>query len=172
MKLNTKILTVSAVMAALIFVLTVCFPVKIPVPSESGAAYFNLGDTLIYFASYILGGVPAMFAAALGSAAADVTLGAIVYALPTLVIKGAMGMICGKLTRNGSFKRYIFACVICGAVMVAGYAAFEWIAFGFTYVIASFPANCLQWVCGVGVALALYKPATKIRKHFLFRGEF
>ena len=167
---KTKQLTTAAIMAALIYVVIICLPIKIPLPAEGGA-YFNLGDTIIYFAAYILGGVPAMFASVIGCGLADLTLGSVIYILPTVIIKACMALICGRITKSGKFKSHFFACIIGGAVMAFGYAAFELIVFDWAYVAAAFPANCLQWVCGSAVGIALYKPSFKIRKHFHFRGE-
>ena len=167
---KTQQLTTAAIMAALIYIVIICLPVKIPLPAEGGA-YFNLGDTLIYFASYILGGVPALFASAIGCGLADLTLGSVIYILPTVIIKACMALICGRLTRSGNFKSYMLACIISGGVMACGYAAFELVVFDWAYVAAAFPANCLQWACGSAVGIALYKPALKIRRHFHFRGE-
>ena len=161
MKQTTKLITTSAIMAALVFVLTIL--VRVPVPALNGQAYFNLGDTMIYFAAYVLGGMPAMFAAGIGSFLADLSVGAVVYAIPTLIIKGFMGFLCGYMMKKGNFRMYLLACIIGGAIMTFGYALFEYFAFDVAYVLVSLPANCIQWACGAGVALVLYKVAKKTK---------
>lgn len=168
MKLSTRRLAVSSVMAALIFVLT--FSIRIPVPAlAGGGAYINLGDSLIYCAAFMLGGIPAMFAAGIGSMLADVAGGAFVYAPATLVIKGAMGIICGTMMLRPTFGKFLFASIIGGAVMVAGYGAYEYFVFGAAYALASLPFNLIQWCGGVAIALLLYMPFSKMRRNFRFR---
>ena len=169
MKNSTRRLTVSAVMAALVFVLTLS--IRIPVPALAGGAYINLGDSLIYCAAFILGGVPAMFAAGIGSMLADIAGGALIYAPATLVIKGAMGIVCGTLMFKGSFAKFVFASVVGGAIMVAGYGLYEIFVFGTAYALTSLPFNLIQWAGGVGIALLLYVPFSKMRRSFRFREE-
>ncbi len=169
MKLSTRKLAVSSVMAALIFILT--FSIRIPVPGLAGGAYLNLGDSLIYCAAFMLGGVPAMFAAGIGSLLADVAGGALIYAPATLVIKGMMGLACGAMLVKPSFGRFVFASVVGGAIMVAGYGVYEFFVFGTAYTLASLPFNLIQWGGGVGIALLLYLPFSKLRRTFRFREE-
>jgi len=156
-------------MAALIFILT--FSVRIPVPGLAGGAYLNLGDSLIYCAAYILGGIPAMFAAGIGSLLADIAGGALIYAPATLVIKGLMGLACGAMLLKPSFGRFVFACVTGGAIMVVGYGLYELFVFGAAYALTSLPFNLIQWAGGVAVALLLYLPFSKMRKSLRIREE-
>ena len=169
MKLSTRKLAVSSVMAALIFVLT--FSIRIPVPGLAGGAYLNLGDSLIYCTAFMLGGVPAMLAAGIGSMLADIAGGAFIYAPATLVIKGLMGLACGAMLVKPSFGRFVFASVAGGAIMAAGYGVYEIFVFGTVYALTSLPFNLIQWGGGVAVALLLYLPFTKLRRSFKFREE-
>ncbi|MDL2236662.1 ECF transporter S component [Christensenellaceae bacterium OttesenSCG-928-K19] len=163
---TTKKITMAAVMAALIFVVT--WLVKIPV--GIGHAYFNLGDVIIYMCAYLLGGPLAALAAAIGSGLADVAGGAVVYAVPTLIIKGLMGLVVGKVTGKQAFGRYVVACAAAGGIMVLGYGLFEFFMFGFSYMIASVPFNLLQWGIGVAAAAAIYGATRQIARYFDFRG--
>ncbi len=170
MKLSTRRLAVSSVMAALIFVIT--FLIRIPVPAlAGGGAYVNLGDSFIYCAAYMLGGIPAMFAAGIGSMLADVAGGAFIYAPATLVIKGVMGLACGIMMSKPSFGRFFAASVIGGAIMAGGYGIYEFFVFGAAYALTSVPFNLIQWGGGVGIALILYLPFSRMRKSFRFREE-
>ena len=169
MKLSTRKLAVSSVMAALIFILT--FSIRIPVPALAGGAYLNLGDSLIYCAAFLLGGIPAMFAAGIGSMLADIAGGALIYAPATLVIKGMMGLACGAMLARASFGRFVFTSVLGGAIMVAGYGIYEFFVFGTAYMLVSLPFNLIQWGGGVGIALLLYLPFSRLRKSFRFREE-
>ena len=112
MKLTTRKLAVSSVMAAVIFVIT--FSIRIPVPGLAGGAYLNVGDSLIYCAAFMLGGVPAMFAAGIGSLLADIAGGALIYAPATFIIKGMMGLTCGAMLAKPSFGRFVFASIVGG----------------------------------------------------------
>lgn len=168
MHLTTRKITVSAVMAALIFIIT--FLIHIPVPGTS-AAYINPGDAIIYLSAYIIGGVPAMFAAGIGSMLADIAGNAVVYAPATLVIKAVMGLVCGYMTVKPSLSRFVFACIVGGAVMVGGYGLFEYFYFGLAYAAGSVLFNLIQWAAGMAIAVVLYKPAVLMRKTYRFRKE-
>lgn len=163
---RTARLTTTAVMAALIFVVT--WLIKIPVP-VSGGAYLNFGDSVIYMCAYILGGPLGAACAGVGSALADLAGGAAVYALPTLAIKALMALVAGAITKKQTFGRYAIACVTGGAIMVAGYYGFELAFFGTVYATTSLPFNLIQWVGSVLVALALYQAVKRISVHYGFR---
>ena len=140
-------------------------------PGLAGGAYLNLGDSLIYCAAFMLGGIPAMFTAGIGSMLADIAGGALIYAPATLIIKGLMGLACGAMLVRPSFGRFVFASVLGGAIMVAGYGVYELFVFGAAYALTSLPFNLIQWGGGVAVALLLYLPFSKMRRSFKFREE-
>ncbi|GHU61834.1 membrane protein [Clostridia bacterium] len=155
-------ITTTALMAAIIFVVT--YLIRIPLPFASGG-YLNIGDAPIYIGAYLLGGPAGAIAAALGSALSDLAAGYVFYALPTAIIKGAMGLVAGALlTHNKSFSRYVSASVLGGAIMVGGYAVFEACAFNLNQALAAIPFNAVQWGAGVLVASALYPAITRIRR--------
>jgi uncharacterized membrane protein len=89
-------------MAAIIFVVT--YVVRIPMPIASGG-YLNIGDTPLYIAAYLLGGPAGAIAGALGSAMSDLAAGFVVYAIPTAIIKGTMGFICGVIMNRARQQR-------------------------------------------------------------------
>ena len=68
-------ITVAAVFAALVFVVTSQIP-PIPIPATSG--YFNIGETTIYIAALVFGPLVGALAGGIGSALSDIYLG---YAL-------------------------------------------------------------------------------------------
>jgi predicted membrane protein len=90
---NVHKLTLCAVMAALLFVLT--FLIRIPILASGG--YIHIGDTIIYLCGYILGGYLGAAIAGIGSALADLAAGAVIYILPTFVIKALMGFMVGLI---------------------------------------------------------------------------
>ena len=154
----------TAMMAAVIFVVT--YIVRVPMPIAAGG-YINIGDTAVYVAAALLGGPAGMISAAIGSALADLTAGYVMYILPTVIVKGLMGFICGRLMERGGFGRFFGASAIGGAIMVGGYAAFDTVLFNTNQALAGLPFNSIQWVCGVAVALAFYPAVVRIQKNFL-----
>ena len=158
---NVKNLTTTALMAAVIFVVT--FLIRIPMPIASGG-YLNIGDAPVYIAASLLGGPGGMIAAAVGSALSDLSAGYVVYIIPTAIIKGLMGLVCGKLMEKAGFARFVIAALIGGAIMVGGYAAFETVLFNVNQALVSALFNVIQWGCGVAVAAAFYPVVPRIRK--------
>lgn len=85
MKKNVfRTMVMSAVMAALVFVLT--YTAKIPTPT----GYVHLGDAAVYLAAALLPTPYAVFAAGLGGALSDILGGYISYAIPTFIIKAML----------------------------------------------------------------------------------
>ena len=155
-------------MAALIFIVT--YVIRIPMPIASGG-YINIGDATVYIAAALLGGPAGMIAAAAGSSLADLASGFVHYMLPTAVVKGLMGFVCGKLMEKESFIRFLIASIIGGAIMVLGYAAFDVAlmsigqsSVNISLAIASIPFNLIQWAAGVAVAAAVYPVIPRIKR--------
>ena len=175
MRQNPKVrtLTMTALMAAVVFVLT--FIIRVPV--GGGGGYINIGDAGVYVAAALLGGPAGMIAAVIGSALADLSAGAAIYILPTAIVKGLMGFVCGVLMKRAGIKRFVTASVIGGAIMVGGYfiadiaiASLNTASVNLSLAIASLPPNVIQWVCGVAVAAAFYPAVVRIKKN-LSKGE-
>lgn len=80
-----------AMMAALIFAGTYTF--KIPIAITGG--YTHLGDCAIFVGVMLLGRKDGALAAALGAALSDLLSGAMLWVLPTFIIKGIMALIMG-----------------------------------------------------------------------------
>ena len=161
---RVKKLTTTALMAAVIFVIT--YLIRIPMPIASGG-YINIGDAPIYIAAALLGGPAGMAAAAIGAALADLSAGYVFYILPTAIIKGLMGFVCGKMMAKETFTRFLGASIIGGAIMVLGYAAFETAFFNINQALAAIPFNLIQWVAGVAVAIAFYPAVVRIKRSLL-----
>ena len=166
---RAKKLTTTALMAAVIFVVT--YLIRIPMPGVQGAGSLNLGDAAIYITSALLGGPAGMIAAAIGSGLADLLAGLPYYVLATMVIKGLMGFICGKIAENGSFRLYLTAAIIGGAIMVCGYALFDIAmlsisqdAVNYSLALATIWFNLVQWALGVAVAAAFFPAVYRIKK--------
>ncbi len=165
-KFDTKTLVTGGLMGALICALTMF--VRIPLPLASGA-YVNAGDAGVYLAAALLGGWPGALAAAIGSALADLLVGAAVYIAPTFVIKGAMALLAAKLLvsgRRGIFAQ-TFAFGAAGLLMTAGYFMFEWVVFGFAMAVAGLPFNLIQAVGGAVLGVAVCQAAQRLRLNTL-----
>jgi uncharacterized membrane protein len=159
---NIHKLTLCAAMAALLFVLT--FIIRIPIMASGG--YIHMGDTIIYLCGYILGGSLGAVIAGIGSALADLAAGAVIYILPTLVIKALMGFMVGMIAYKRtkvSLIRFAVACLAAGAWMVAGYFIFEGAAFGFAYAIGALPFNLVQYLANALCAVLLKGVADRIK---------
>ncbi|MDR0915753.1 MAG: ECF transporter S component [Oscillospiraceae bacterium] len=157
--MTTRKLTTAAVLAALIFAVTAF--VQVPIPSTAG--YANLGDAVIFLAAFLVGGPVGAIAAAIGASLSDVMLGYFVYVPATAIIKAAIALVFWLLARRGGHLRYTLAALVSGAVMVAGYFAFELAVFGWGYAIGSAPFNAVQLAANAVVSSALYPIALKLR---------
>ena len=161
MKSNVFKLTVASLTASLIFIVT--WLVRVPVPGSSGG-YINIGDVVIYLASIILGPISGAAAAAVGSAAADIAAGAVVYVPATFIIKGAIGFICFRIYSDGGAVRFSLGCLAGGLAMTAGYAVYEFFVFGAAYALTSVPFNIIQWLGAAIIASALFPAVTRLKE--------
>lgn len=138
-----------------IIIITTMFLV-IPVPRMQGA-YVNAGDAAIYVTAMLLSPLWAMASAGAGSALADLFLGSTVYAPATLVIKGLMGLTCAILIgkSRGKFRK-LFAILLSGLIMPAGYFIYEAFLYGIAAALASGVFNLIQYAAGafIGVLCA------------------
>jgi uncharacterized membrane protein len=160
--LKTRTMTAAALMAAVIFVVT--YIVRIPLPIGNG--YINMGDAVIYLCALVLGNPLAAVAAGLGSGLADLAAGAVVYMIPTVLVKAGMAWTVASLIqkkKETSFQRYLAACLLGGLVMLAGYWLFEAIVFGTVYANLAFLFNIIQYIANVIVAAALKKVAQMLQ---------
>ena len=155
------ILTRTAVLAALIAIATMVIPIPIP-----GGGYANAGDIVILITAFVLGPVPAAFAAGFGSVVADLLLGYSAYAPGT--VKGLAGLTAGALfvvmkKRTGLFLSSMISGVAGELVMVAGYFGFETLALqSAAAAAAGVVPNILQGIAGVLGALVMMPAMNRI----------
>lgn len=176
-KNNTYNLVLTALMTAMVMVLT--YIIKIPVPATEG--YIHLGDTMIFFSVLLLGWKRGAFASGVGSALSDLVGGYMHYVPVTFVVKTLMAVAMGLCIDYAIKKGYtskkmrlmeIIGMIIAGIVMVAGYYLAESFMYGsFIVPLAAIPMNIVQFVSGVilatALSAALYK--TPARKNFVYR---
>jgi len=154
---TTQKIVFSSMIAALVCVATMV--IKIPSPL---GGYINLGDCIVLLAASVLSPWYGFFAAAIGSALADIFSGYAVYAPATFVIKGVMVLIAYGVYRLLSTRIKPFASRIIGGAlselfMIFGYFIFEGFIYGFGAVLVNVPANAVQGVAGLVVGMALVK---------------
>ena len=164
MKSNTRVrnLTLTSMLAALIFVATSFF--KLPVSLTQG--YIHLGDGFILLGAALLG-KPAIIAAALGSALADLLGGYTVYILPTFIIKGLVGAAAvWTLAKERPVWLRIVGLTAAEAVMVLGYFLAEWLVLGYGWAAAvgAVIPNIMQGISGVVIAVVLTPKVQQVKK--------
>lgn len=142
-------LTVSAVFAAMVFVMT-CF-LMIPLGS---LGYVHLGDAALLLSGAVLP-FPFAFFAVFGSVLADIVSGYAIWAPITLVVKLCM-LIPFAVLKNKEIKIIgggtVVAALIAAAVNVAGYYLGESILFGsFVSPLSAVFPNTLQSLSGLVV---------------------
>ncbi len=161
-------LTLTGILAALVFVVTSF--TKIPLPFfYTKEAYFHAGDSIIFMASLLVGPWAAGVAAGLGSFLADLYLGAPHYMLASFFIKGGMGFIAG-LFLYGQVKpsviRQSLGLVLAGLWMTLGYYVFEVVFFQINWIVnlSTLPVNFAQALLGMVIYLPLSKVIMKAVK--------
>ena len=160
---KTKKLVMAALLAALCCVATMI--IKIPSPLKG---YLNLGDCVVLLSGWLLSPDYGFLAAGVGSALADIFSGYVTYAPATFVIKGLMALIAYygfKILGNkiGNLPSRIISGIVAETVMVLGYFVFEGFLYGFIPSLVNIPANGMQGIAGVIIAVALIKLLGKSR---------
>lgn len=150
-------------MAALVCVATLA--VRIPNPM---GGYFNIGDVMVFVSALTFGPTVGGIAGGIGSSLADL-IGFPVFAIPTLIIKGAEGLLAGLVTNRRSVFRDVLAVVVAGVVMIVGYLVTETYLWGIELALLEIPTNIGQVVIGgllgIPVALVLRRRLPQIAKH-------
>ena len=157
MKMKTKKIVISALIAALTCVATMI--IKIPSPLKG---YLNLGDCVVLLAGWTLSPVYGFFAAGIGSALADIFSGYVTYAPVTFVVKGLMALIAFygfKLLHKKlpDLPSRIISGIAAESVMILGYYVFEGFIYGFVPSLINIPANAAQGVAGLILGVILVK---------------
>jgi uncharacterized membrane protein len=163
---NPRTLAVTAVMTAIVFVLTRA--VQVPTPARG---YIHLGDAGIFFAAFAFGPWVGAVAGGLGTALADLTSGFPQWAFFSFLIHGAQGWLVGWLCdRWRGVGGLVAATVAGGLIVVGGYLLAGMLLSGVGAAVGELPLNIIQVSAGavVGVPLFLavrraYPPLTRWR---------
>ena len=156
-----KRMVMGGLLAAVVALMTAA--VKLPVPATGG--YVHLGDGAIFLAAYLMGPWAAV-PAALGSALADILGGYAVYAIPTALIKGAMGWIAGRMIAEKKPLKNALTFILCELIMVIGYFAFEWVMYGAGAAIGAVIPNLIQGAAGVVLGVFMTRAGRALRGKF------
>jgi len=137
---HIRILTLSAVFAALIFLATAYLP-RLPFPG----GYVHIGDAMLYLAACMLPTPWACAAGAIGAGLADAMTGYLLWAPGTMLIKAAMVLpFTSKGTRILSLRN-LPGTIAAGVICVGGYYLYEAMLLGsFAGAAASVWFNALQ----------------------------
>jgi len=149
---DPRALAVTAVMTAIVFVLTRM--VQIPTPAKG---YIHLGDAGVFFSAFAFGPWVGAVAGGLGTALSDATSGFPQWALFSLLIHGLEGWIVGWTSRRWSgVTGIILSTVAGGMVVVAGYLGAGIILSGLGAAVAEIPLNIIQVAGGALVGVPLF----------------
>lgn len=168
-RFTTKQIIVAAVFFAAIILATCLLRFDIPKSSDGGPllrhtgkeanCFISFGDCVIYIAALAVGNPLAIIAAAVGSALADIFVGSAVYAIPSLIIKGAMAYLAERMLKNErDWLSIIKLCLYCSLIMIGGYFLFDLIIMN-DYSVAALclPTNVLQAIMNAAIAIPVLK---------------
>jgi len=133
-KISTFKIVVTALFAALICVATML--IQLPIPATGG--YANLGDGIILICAFLMNPLPAIVAAGMGSALADILAGYVSYAPATFVIKAGVALIASQVYRHLGKGRgaktalavMLISGILAEAFMILGYFFYEAVIMG------------------------------------------
>jgi uncharacterized membrane protein len=149
---DPRILALTAVMTAIVFVLTRV--VQIPTPARG---YIHLGDAGIFFSAFAFGPWLGAVAGGLGTALADITSGYPQWAIFSFLIHGAQGWVAGWASRRWSGTGgLILAAVLGSLIVVIGYLAAGTLLSGIGAALSELPLNILQVTVGAVVGTLLF----------------
>ncbi len=147
-----RLLTLSAVLCALVFVATAYLP-RIPVPN---GGYVHIGDAFIYLAAVLLPTPYACAVGAIGAGLADALTGYIIYVPGTVIIKALMALFFSSKSKKLVGTRNFLATVPAGLVCVVGYYFYDAILLAsFAAPLASIYFNVIQAVASAVIFIIL-----------------
>lgn len=149
---SPKVVALYAILTALTTAVTMTL--VIPLPTRG---YYNVGESMVFFAAFTFGWRAGMICGGIGSAAADLLLGYGFFAPITLVAKGTEGLVAGVIAniKGGAPWARIAGIWAGGSCMVATYFFAEWIFLGFGVALTELPANVFQVLLGGLIGLML-----------------
>lgn len=116
---NVKLLIKTSLFIAMIIIMTT-FLLHIPTGINGG--YIHLGDVFIFLAAVFLPKKYAILAAIIGGGLSDVLSGAVIWAIPTMIIKPLLTLSFTSKGENILCKRNIFASILSIFITYVGYS--------------------------------------------------
>ncbi len=154
-KISTSDLTMTAMMAALVFIFT--FFVKIPIPT----GYIHIGDSIILLTVCLFGTKKGALAGAIGAGLSDLAGGYVMWVLPTVVIKAVWALIMGLIMyrlMKGKKGGWIVGAIVGGAWQVAAYTLCAIPMYGLNAAgaLVELGLEAIQASAGIVVCMVLY----------------
>ena len=156
--LDPRSVSITAVMTAVIFVLTRM--VQIPTPV---GGYVHLGDAAIFFASFAFGPWVGAVAGGLGTALADITSGYAQWAFFSFLVHGLQGWVVGVIAKGAyrsgqmlGWTRMLVGIGLGSVIVVLGYFIAGSFLMGMGGAVSEIPANIIQALSGGLVGAPLY----------------
>ena len=163
---SIKRLTVAELGAALVFIFTYFFQLKL----ANGAGYIHPGDSMIYIFATLLPMPYGLFVGAIGASLADLTSGWAVYAIPTIIIKALMAV--GFTSKRNVFSvRNISALISATIVLVAGYFVADVILLGKELASASAVFTLIQGLVNAALYISLSIILSKVKAYNALKEE-
>ena len=150
--LDPRTLAVTAVMTAIVFVLTRM--VQVPTPAKG---YIHLGDAGVFFSAFAFGPWIGAVAGGLGTGLADITSGYPQWAVFSLLIHGLQGWLVGWTSERWSgVTGLILSTVVGGVIVVVGYLGAGMLLSGVGAAVGELPLNVLQVAVGAAIGVPLF----------------
>ena len=151
-RLDPRLLAATAIMTAVVFVLTRVIQVPTPV-----VGYIHLGEVGVFFSALAFGPLVGAVAGGVGTALADLTSPYAQWAIYSLIVHGLEGWLAGWVSRRlpGTWGS-VAAVVMGGVVVVVGYLLAGTVLIGFGAAATEIPLNVVQVAVGGVVAIPLY----------------
>lgn len=144
-------------LASMLVALTLAATVLLRLPALGGKLYFHFGTAVIFTTALLLGARMGAAVGAVGSALADIVLGAMVWAPISFVIHGLEGYVVGRLADGRGGRRDLRALLAGATWMVLAYALAAGLLYGRAAVPIEISGDLAQ--VGVGGAVAWFLAA-------------
>ncbi|MCD8301324.1 MAG: ECF transporter S component [Clostridiales bacterium] len=153
--IRTSDITMTAMMAALVFLFT--YFLKIPIPT----GYIHVGDSIILLTVCLFGTKKGMIAGAIGAGLSDLIGGYVMWVGPTLVIKAVWALIMGLIMyrlMKGKKGGWIVGAIVGGAWQVAAYTLCAIPLYGLNAAgaLAELGLEAIQATAGIVVCVVIY----------------
>lgn len=158
------LLTLTAIMTAMVYVFTAFVNIKLPIAANGGLVH--LGNVPLFIGAILFGKKLGAISGGIGMALFDLLSGWTLWAPFTLIIVAAMGWVVGAVAYNRRKPLYYLLALIAALVIkIIGYYIAEAIIFQNPIVpLSSIPGNIVQITVAAVITLALIHPLEKLTK--------